>query len=187
MESTRDRILRIAADLFAQNGFHGTGLTELSNSIGLGRGAMYHHIKSKDQLHADIAYVPIRMAVTEAQAISKLDVLPEEKVLLLSCALAEAIQAKMNPWIVFFREFSSLPANDQRAILVLREEYLAQWKKAHNAGIRSGVFLDEPPVFLDGLLPLFIYAHIWKTNRDDASERDLGRLLGEFILRGLCE
>lgn len=183
MESTRDRILRIATDLFVKNGFQGTGLAELSEAVGLGRGGLYHHIHSKDQLHADIAYAPIRSAVLEAQRIGALDEPPEAKVMLLSAALAGAIRSAMNPWIVFFREFSSLPADDQAGILKLRMEYLHEWRRAIADGVRSGLFLDEPPLFLDGLLPMFIYAHIWETNR--SSEQDLGKSLGQFILRGL--
>lgn len=185
MESTRDRILRISTDLFVKNGFQGTGLAELSEAIGLGRGALYHHIKSKDQLHADIAYAPIRAAVAEAREIRALELEPEETVRRLSNALSEAIRLALNPWIVFFREFSSLPAEDQQRILSLRAEYLDQWSQVITAGIKQGIFRDETPLFLDGLLPMFIYIHIWETNRGGVSEQDIGETLGKFILRAL--
>ena len=185
MESTRDRILRIATDLFVENGFQGTGLAELSEAVGLGRGGLYHHIHSKDQLHADIAFAPIRAAVEEAHRIGALDESPESTVMLLSAALAGAIRFAMNPWIVFFREFSSLPATDQEGILALRMEYLEEWRTAIERGVEGGKFINEPPMFLDGVLPMFIYAHIWETNRMGSSKQDLGESLGQFILRGL--
>lgn len=185
MESTRDRIVRIATDLFVKNGFQGTGLTELSDAVGLGRGALYHHIKSKDQLHADIAYAPIRAALEEAREIRQLDLDPEAKVARLCHALSDAIRMALNPWIVFFREFSSLPADDQREILQLREAYLNEWSEVIAAGIAHKVFRAQPLVFLDGLLPMFIYVHIWETNRGGVSEQDIGETLSDFILRAL--
>ena len=184
-ESTKERILRVSAQLFAAKGFHGTGLTELSEAIGLGRGGLYHHIHSKDQLHAEIAFAPIRAAVGEAGRIIESSRSPVQKMEDLSLALAAAIRDSMNEWIVFFREFSSLPPKDQAGILELRVRYLDCWRAVIADGVHDGFFNDEDPVFLDGLLPLFIYAHIWETNRESATPLAAGESLARFILRGL--
>jgi hypothetical protein len=42
-ESTRDRILRTAAELFAERGFHGTGVAGLGKAAGVTRGALCYH------------------------------------------------------------------------------------------------------------------------------------------------
>ena len=46
----KERIRSKAAHLFARNGYHGTGVQEISEAVGLGRGALYHHIGSKEAL-----------------------------------------------------------------------------------------------------------------------------------------
>jgi len=47
-------IVDIAAGLFAKRGFSATGVNELGEAVGLGRGALYHYIGSKANLLAQI-------------------------------------------------------------------------------------------------------------------------------------
>jgi AcrR family transcriptional regulator len=45
--ASRERILTEVTRLFVDKGYHGTGVQEISDAVGLGRGALYHHIGSK--------------------------------------------------------------------------------------------------------------------------------------------
>jgi AcrR family transcriptional regulator len=49
---TRDRILDVALDLFAEEGYSGTTITEVERRAGLspGSGSFYRHFRSKDEL-----------------------------------------------------------------------------------------------------------------------------------------
>jgi TetR/AcrR family transcriptional repressor of nem operon len=47
---TRNRIVRVAAELFRKNGFHNTSLTEVLQAAGLTKGGFYFHFRSKDEL-----------------------------------------------------------------------------------------------------------------------------------------
>ncbi len=46
----KERILKIAAQLFAKRGFHAVGMSDLQDAVKLGRDALYHHIRSKEDL-----------------------------------------------------------------------------------------------------------------------------------------
>lgn len=67
-ETTRERILRVAAELFARNGFHGTGVAELGEAAGVGRGALYYQIGSKEQLLFDLSRRHVEEATAAAEA-----------------------------------------------------------------------------------------------------------------------
>jgi len=45
-----ERIQKIAADLFATRGYRAVGVAEIGEAVGLGRGALYYHISSKEDL-----------------------------------------------------------------------------------------------------------------------------------------
>jgi AcrR family transcriptional regulator len=47
---TRERILDVALDLFARQGFDGTSLREIAESLGLTKAALYYHFESKDDI-----------------------------------------------------------------------------------------------------------------------------------------
>lgn len=49
-EETRENILKQAAELFNQQGYAGSSITDLMRVTGLQKGGIYNHFKSKDEL-----------------------------------------------------------------------------------------------------------------------------------------
>ena len=64
---THERILETAIALFQQNGYHTTGIRELSEAVGLGLGTLYHHIGSKEELLFEISLSLLNDARREAE------------------------------------------------------------------------------------------------------------------------
>ncbi len=48
--NTRDRILDVALDLFIEQGFDGTSLRQIAESLGVTKAALYYHFTSKDDI-----------------------------------------------------------------------------------------------------------------------------------------
>src|SRR5438128_11490186 len=53
-QARRQAIIDTSASVFARQGYHATGLTELCEANDLGKGALYHYIGSKEELLAAI-------------------------------------------------------------------------------------------------------------------------------------
>src|SRR5215470_11834653 len=53
-QARRQAIVDTSARLFAEQGYHATGITELCDANDLGKGALYHYIGSKEALLAAI-------------------------------------------------------------------------------------------------------------------------------------
>ncbi|OZI10987.1 TetR family transcriptional regulator [Bacillaceae bacterium SAS-127] len=69
-EERRNEILDAADELFAQKGFDGTSTNDILEKVGIARGTLYHHFKSKeDIMDALIERYSIRLLET-AQAIA---------------------------------------------------------------------------------------------------------------------
>ena len=49
--SARERILDAAEDLFARRGYAGVGMSEIAEAVGLGKSSLFHHFRTKAQLH----------------------------------------------------------------------------------------------------------------------------------------
>lgn len=49
-EQTRQQIIEVATRLFARKGFYGTSISDLTQGVGLTKGALYHHFDDKDAL-----------------------------------------------------------------------------------------------------------------------------------------
>src|SRR5277367_8128 len=50
---TRDRLLRAAADVFAERGYDGTRVADIAAAAGVSNGALYAHFESKADLLVD--------------------------------------------------------------------------------------------------------------------------------------
>ena len=49
-EETEKRIIRAALELFVRKGYHGTSINDITRKIGLTKGALYSHFRSKGEL-----------------------------------------------------------------------------------------------------------------------------------------
>lgn len=49
-KQTRQRVVTAAAELFRENGFHNTSLSQILKAAGLTKGGFYFHFKSKEEL-----------------------------------------------------------------------------------------------------------------------------------------
>lgn len=49
-EETEKKIIEAALHLFVRKGYHGTSISEITEKVGLTKGALYSHFKSKGQL-----------------------------------------------------------------------------------------------------------------------------------------
>ena len=50
MGDTRERIAEVALELFAQNGYSGTSMSDIAKKIGITKGALYRHYTGKQEI-----------------------------------------------------------------------------------------------------------------------------------------
>lgn len=62
-ETTRDRIVQAADDLFYRHGFENTSFSDIAGAVKISRGNFYHHFKSKDEILD--AVICARLAATQ--------------------------------------------------------------------------------------------------------------------------
>ena len=50
--NTRERILEVSLELFAQSGYLGTSMSDIAKQLGITKGALYKHYRSKQEILA---------------------------------------------------------------------------------------------------------------------------------------
>jgi AcrR family transcriptional regulator len=183
--SRREEILRVAAQLFARNGYHGTGIVELGEAVGLGKGALYHHIGSKEDLLYEISSRHVIDMVAFGEQLLASDITPLEKFRRLSRRLMRTIADNLPELTVFFREVGTLKDERGDHLLALRSRFEEIWIEILEEGRAAGVFRTADPIIVKGLLGLHNYSYLWLRPDGRLTPEDISDSYCDLLLRGL--
>lgn len=182
---TRERIVRVAAELFARKGYHATGVEELSAAVNLARGALYYHIGSKEDLLWDILWLPAKELADFASALPESSVDPELRLRHFARALMSGIANNLDPWTVFFREFHGLTDERLAVVLKLREEFESELWNVLEEGHAQGLFKAVDPLLAKGLLGMFNYSYLWIRPHGTRTPEEIADLFCDVVLDGI--
>lgn len=182
----RAQILKTAARLFAERGFHAVGIAELGDAVALGRGGLYHHIGSKEDLLYDISREYITDLVSHASEVAARPFSPAERLALLGEYLMQKIASHQAEVTVCFREVQSLTGERHLAVMALHGEYEAAWKQVLLDGERIGVFRPFDAIVLKGLLGMYFYSYLWFRPNGRVSARQIAERFNEMALAYLA-
>lgn len=184
-----DRIRRVAAGLFAKKGFAGVGVAEIGEATGLGRGALYHHIQSKEDLLYDISSRYIKNLVETARRTVAQHPDPEDRIRRLSFDLMETVGLHLAEMTVCFREFEALAGEHYTNISRFHAEYEQIWIDAVSAGVASGAFreIDGEKVAVKGLLGMYFYSFLWLNSEGKYKPSEIGEIFADLFLRAVSK
>ena len=182
---TKERILRVAAELYATQGYHGTGMAELSEAVQIGRGALYWHIGNKEQLLFEISISQLGNMIDGAQQVMDSDETPADKFRVMAALLLQNIASHQAEWTVFFREFYALTGDRREKILAERRRYEALWLRLFDEGVSRGDFKAVDFVLVKGILGMFNYSYLWIDPNGSMNPDEIASVFSESILSGI--
>src|SRR5579864_9567604 len=114
-------IVNVAADLFARNGFGATSLDDIADQLGATKGALYYHIKNKEDILRHI-YLTVLTASEEPLAEIAAAQLPPAEKLGRAIIHHATVAANRSPAMtVFYREHPHLTGPFAREIVVRKK------------------------------------------------------------------
>lgn len=158
---TKRMIMAVAAKLFAERGYDGVGISEVGEATGFGKGALYYHIKSKEDLLFDIMTVYMMDLIAAARAIAASDLSATARLGALSNSFMAIMFGNQAEMTVCFREVHALGDMRQKDVLLLHSEYLDIWTRIFNDGAASGEFRPMTRLEVKALLGMFFYSFLW--------------------------
>ena len=183
---TKRRIMQAAAKLFAEKGYHGTGMGDLEQAVNLRRGALYYHIGNKEALLHEISLSLVAEMQEFADDISAQALPADEKLLLLTRRLMRMIAERQDEIIVFYREWEWLTGERRADVLAARDRFEAVWEALLAQGAAEGVFADKPPILVKGILGLINYSHLWFHASGPMAPDEVADLFVDMILHGIA-
>lgn len=182
---TKERVLQVAAELFARNGYDATGIAELGDAVNLGRGALYHHIESKERLLFEISMRHMTAMADRTEELIAEDVSPAEKLRNVSRLLLRMIADSQPDATVTFRDARALSTDRASLLGNQRRRVEAAWQRLIDEGREAGVFRAVDPIVMKGLWGMHVIAYRWIEKNGELTPEQIADVFCDVLLHGI--
>ena len=186
-EVRRQAIIDTSAHLFARQGYHATGITELCTANELGKGALYHYIGSKEELLAAIHDRVMDEVMAGANRVAEVGGTPSDQLAMLGDELLDVIHRYPDHVWVFLHEFPALTGERAEQFRVRRRAYEQRVEAVVRAGVEAGEFRDvDPWLTARAWLGMHNYTYLWLKPGGRLTARAVANPFAEIFMRGIA-
>lgn len=179
-------IVDVAAHLFARQGYNATGIAELCNAVGLGKGSLYYYIESKEHLLSQIHDRVMVEVLQSARDIEGLDATASESLRMLGIELLKIITQYPDHVWVFLHEWRALSGREAEEFRKKRRQYEATVEKILVAGIERGEFrIDDLRLAVHAWLGMHNYTYQWYQAGGRLNAFQIANQYYEIFVRGI--
>ena len=107
-DTTKQKIVDAALELFAEAGFHTTSISQIASKAGISKGLMYNYFESKEELLKEIVFEGIEY-ITQSFDPNHDGILTKDELLLFIDESFEQIKIHRNYWKLYFSIMMQAP------------------------------------------------------------------------------
>jgi AcrR family transcriptional regulator len=175
VSTRRNELTRQAARLFAEKGYHGTSIGEIADALGVQKGSLYAHIKSKQDLLYETMLEGARAFHGGLDAIPD-DLPATEKIRLALRSHLRVVAEQLEVATVFVQEWRYLEGERRDEILQERRRYEERIRSLFREGRELGELRTDLDDATAALLALSAanWAYTWLQpgrDTDDLADR----------------
>ena len=180
----RNELTRQAARLFAERGYHGTSMEDLAAAMGVQKGSLYAHVRSKADLLHEITWDGAQAFHAALDAIDER--LPAiEKLRLALRAHLGVVAEQLDIATVFVREWRYLDGERRDEFVAERRRYEERIRALFREGVEQGELRTDLDVTVAALVFLSAanWAYTWLQPGRDTD--DLADRFFELLVDGI--
>ena len=181
-----DSILKTAARLFAQRGYHATSVEDIAGELDLQKGSLYHYFPSKDALLNNIVKQQLNTAVNMIGEILAVPEAPREKFKRAVRAHLHLFNQHADIYSIFkFENLNLIDPELADTVDKLSRQYEKAWRQLLQLGIDAGDFRPEidVPLLVKGFEGILNSTLTWfrpggRLTLDDVADQFVELMLG---------
>ena len=184
-ELQRETILARAAELFARRGFTATSMNEVAEACGVSKPSLYHYVRDKHQLLAEIASGHVARLLAIVAEVDAARLAPEARLRRLIAAFLAVYSRSQAEHRVLTDDVRFLDAKERGPILAAERRVVAAFADAIVAA-RPDVKraqLDKPLAML--LFGMMNWMFTWLQPDGALSHDDLAPVVADLFFGGL--
>ncbi len=186
-QARRHEIVDASAAVFAQRGYHATSTIELCEANGIGKGALYYYIGSKEQLLAAIHDRVMDEVMLGADRAALAGGTPTEQLAQLGEELLDVIFRFPDHVWVFLHDFPALTGKNAEMFRQRRRAYQHRVETVFEQGISSGDFRPiDVRLAVTGWLGMHNYTYLTLRSGGHFSVREVAKSYADIFTWGIA-
>jgi TetR/AcrR family transcriptional regulator, cholesterol catabolism regulator len=179
-------VIRAAAQLFSERGYHGTSMQHLGEALGLLRGSLYAHIGSKEELLFDVVDEGAEAFLARGREAAAREGSASKRLEALLVGHIETASQQLEAATVFLNEWRYLGDTRRALVQEKRDAYEQIVRDIIAGGIAAGEFRSDLDVPLAARLVLSAanWTYSWYRPGGDLSPTEIGKTFATMLVDG---
>jgi TetR/AcrR family transcriptional regulator, cholesterol catabolism regulator len=186
-QARRHEIVDASAAVFAQRGYHATSTMELCEANGIGKGALYYYIGSKEQLLAAIHDRVMDEVMLGADRAALAGGPPPAQLAMLGEELLDVIFRFPDHVWVFLHDYPALTGKNAEMFRQRRRAYEHRVETVFERGITAGDFRPiDVKLAVTGWLGMHNYTYLTLRSGGHFSVREVAKSYADIFTWGIA-
>ncbi len=186
-ELVREQLIDIAAKMFDSKGYAQTGMGDIARELGLGRSAVYHYFRNKEEILAALVEAE---ALTPSQQLQELiDDTSLTATSRLRRAIVDGIVRRLSSgsrFILFSRLEAQIPEHLSSLYNQGRRHIYDFYVRCISDGMRTGEFREvDPKIAAFAVIGMANWTSRWYSPAGPKSPREIAEAMADLAIQGL--
>lgn len=182
---TREEIVRVASEVFQKRGYHGATLADIARILGVSKPALYHHIRTKEELLTEIYLEVVDTAIDRLTAVIDSDLPIVEKFAKVLQTNLVMVAEYLPIFTVFFQEKRELSEEKHQRVNAKKRRYNQLAEQLYREGVDAGLFRPvEPKIATFALFGMANWIYQWFDPAGRLSAQQVADTFGDLAAHG---
>jgi AcrR family transcriptional regulator len=183
----RAQIAAAAARLFAEHGYAETSMRDIAAAVGMGLGAIYYHIDSKEELLARIHEEYVGTIVVELERICAQDLSAVDALHAAGELMMRHLHTYRDHMVAFFTEQRRIRGERFAEVAARRRDFERLLEGLLRRGVDEGSLRPhDVRLTVLAVLGMFNYGHQWYRPDGRLTPEQIGRSFIDLVLQGVA-
>lgn len=179
--------MHVAMQLFGKQGYTGTSMRDIANTVGVLPGSLYAHIQSKEALLVEIVADGIGRFIAAVKPHAEGADSPLDRLRRMIAAHVEVVADNPERSLVVFHQWRFLGADNLPAAVERRQDYESCFISVLEEGIRQKLFRPDlnKRIAVFTILGALNWTPEWFSPNGPLSAAETGALMADTLLDGI--
>ena len=186
--TTDEKIIKAAKELFLENGYHETSMSAIAQTADLGKGTLYWHFDSKDELFQSIVTKEAKKVLKKFEKLTEKDLAADEILKRFIKIRLENIDENKKTTQMFMDGENFINEELKNTMIEIFRSFINIVENIIKQGVNEGIFYTSDPEksasafigMINGICSTIIF-----TNKRDIDIEENTEFLYQLFLKGL--